>query len=328
MEETIKICKTCLVEKSVNDFAEYSIARMKGKKKPHCRSCEAKKQRDYYKNNPQAYEKQKELERNRWQRKRDEELITLTEKLGKEKFCTKCGFTGPIDKFYNSNRQIKNAVNKVRLRGTCLTCYREKEKQWRDANPDKMKIAYKKTYARRKNDEQHKLQRSEYQKNRYLNDESYREQRKERDRMFKNSPKGIWRRLLSNALTQLKTTRPKQTRTLTLLGYSHETLFNIVGSKPEGNYHLDHSIPLSWMVNETPVSIACDFNNLTWITEYDNLAKNNRYSNPVNVEYFNKVKQYIKPQYHSRFIVVENKIHDNQKQIIMDRWSKGLSSVI
>ena len=111
----------------------------------------------------------------------------------------------------------------------------------------------------------------------------------------------------------MRTVRPKQTRTLTLLGYTHETLFEIVGTKPEGNYHLDHSIPLSWMVSTTPPSIACHLDNLSWITEKDNLAKNNIYSNPVSESYFNTLKTYIKPDFINRFIITDGVVHDVKK---------------
>jgi hypothetical protein len=318
-----KVCRTCSEDKNIS---EYSVWSGRKSHRPDCKSCVAKKQRDYLHNNPKIYEKTKERERKKWANKRGEELKVLNIKIGKIKKCTKCGYEGPIENF-EKDSSVKNAINKVRLRGTCKPCGNIREKEWRENNPDKIKNYNKKVYARRKNDvnfmEMNKIHTKEYNSR-----EEVREKRNTASKKIKNSPIGTWRRLLSNALHQLKTIRPKQTRTFELLGYTHTELFNVVGNKPNGDYHLDHSIPLSWMVSTTPPSIACHLNNLSWLTEIDNLAKNNRYANSVPVTYFNLVKPYIKEEYLNRFVISESFVIDSEKELILSRWSKGLSSVV
>lgn len=319
-----KVCRKCNLEKPLSDYSIWS-----GRKshRPDCKKCVSAKQRSYLKDNPHVYDKVKEQQTEKYWVKRNSELPELEKVVGKIKTCSKCGFTGDVSKFKvaKSNRPIP--MDKKVLKGTCIPCANKREENWRKNNPDKMKVYYKNTYNRRKKDEEFQQERKEYQRNRLQTNPEYRKKKQERDRLNKQSPIGIWRRLLSNGLKQLKTVRPKQTRTLTLLGYTHETLFTIVGNKPEGNYHLDHSIPLSWMESHTPPSIACHTDNLTWISESDNLAKNNRYSNPVSINYFNMVKGYIKPNYISRFSIFDNIVYDNMKDFILEQWSKKESSI-
>jgi hypothetical protein len=318
-----KVCRTCSEEKNITEFSIWS-----GRKsyRPDCKMCIAKKQREYLKTNEDVYERTVQRQREKWRNDRQKELELLTPKLGKIKKCTKCGYEGPIKNF-ERDASTKNAISKIRLRGTCKPCAIEKEKEWRENNPDKIKQYNKKTYARRKNDAEFMSYKKNHSKE-YNSREEVKDRRNEAGRKMKNSPIGLWRRLLSNALTQLKTVRPKQTRTFKLLGYSHTELFNVVGDRPNGDYHLDHSIPLSWMVSNTPPSIACGLNNLTWLTETDNLAKNNRYANPVTLDYFKLVKDYIKEEYLNRFVIDGDLVIDSHKEVILERWSKGLSSVL
>ncbi len=317
-----KICRTCNVEKTINKFSIWS-----GRKsyRPDCKDCINNKQKKYLKENPETYSKVKKAQLEKYWVKRNEELPSLQEKIGKIKICTSCGYEGSVNDFAR-DASVKNSLSKVRLRGTCKPCKNIRQNEWVEKNPDKLKTYNKKTYNRRKKDKVFMEKRKEQQHIYYQRPE-VKEKKREKDRINKQKPSGLWRRLLANALTQLKTVRPKQTRTLTLLGYTHETLFNIVGSKPEGNYHLDHSIPLSWMVSTTPPSIACHLDNLSWITEKNNLAKNNRYSNPVSESYFNILKTYIKPNFINRFIITDGVVYDLKKDFILEQWDKGESSV-
>ena len=319
-----KVCRKCGVEKTLNQYSVWS-----GRKshRPDCKSCVAKKQREYLNENPEQYNKVKKTQAKKYWVKRNEELPELKKVIGKIKTCSKCGFIGDVSLFKVRKSVKPILIDKKVLKGTCLPCAKQRENEWAKNNPDKRKVYYKNTYNRRKKDEEFQKERKEYQRKKLQEDPEYRKKKQERDRINKQSPIGIWRRLLANALNQLRTVRPKQTRTLTLLGYTHETLFEIVGTKPEGNYHLDHSIPLSWMVNTTPPSIACHLDNLSWITEKDNLAKNNIYSNPVSESYFKILKTYIKPNFINRFIITDGIVYDVKKDFILEQWSKNESCV-
>ena len=318
-----KVCRKCRVEKTLNQYSVWS-----GRKshRPDCKSCVSKKQREYLNENPEQYDKVKKTQAKKYWVKRNEELPELIKVIGKIKTCSKCGFTGDVSLFKVRKSVKPVLIDKKVLKGTCLPCAKQRENEWAKNNPDKRKVYYKNTYNRRKKDLDFVKEKKEKDKL-YNQKPEVKEKKREKDRINKQKPNGIWRRLLANALTQLKTVRPKQTRTLTLLGYTHETLFDIVGSKPDGDYHLDHSIPLSWMVNTTPPSIACHLDNLSWITERDNLAKNNRYSNPVSESYFNILKTYIKPNFINRFIIADGIVYDVKKDFILEQWSKNESCV-
>jgi hypothetical protein len=317
-----KVCRTCNLDKSLD---QYSIWSGRKSHRPDCKSCVNEKQKRYLKSNPETYNKVKKVQLQKYWVKRNEELPLLKEKIGKIKICTTCGFEGDISNFKDAS--VKNSLSKVRLRGTCKTCENARENEWIKNNPDKVKIYHKKTYNRRKKDVVFTEKKKQQQKL-YHQRPEVKKRHNEKSRLVHKSPKGIWRRLLSNALTQLKTTRPKQTRTLSLLGFTHEDLFIKVGNKPSGDYHLDHIIPLSWMVNNTPPSIACHLDNLSWITGDENKSKGNRFANSVSLDYFNKVIQYIKPEYKIRFVVSGDYVHDNKKSFILEQWAKGESSIV
>jgi hypothetical protein len=64
-----------------------------------------------------------------------------------------------------------------------------------------------------------------------------------------------------------------------------------------GNIHIDHKIPLSWFEKHTPIYIINNLSNLQPLLSFDNTSKSNKYSHPVDIEYFDLCKIFIKEKY-------------------------------
>jgi hypothetical protein len=323
MEPTeFKCCRKCGETKPISNYSKWPN---RNSYRPDCKPCVAAKQRDYLNTNLKAKERTRELSNQRYWQNRNQELPELLKKLETTRFCTTCGYEGPINEFVSSKAKV-GAITKTRLRGTCIPCHEKRTKDWIQRNPDKMKSYYKKTYARRKQDDVYMKNKKEYDRIKLQTDPEFRKKKQERDRYKKkNDPTSIWRRLLSNTLRQMGTV--KTDRTQVMLGYSATNLFNHLGSKPNNSDHIDHNIPLSWFITNTPPSIACNLNNLSWLSEHENLAKNNKYANPITLDYYNQVKHFIKDEFQNRFFQKANMIVDCKKDFIIDRWSKNLSCV-
>ena len=61
--------------------------------------------------------------------------------------------------------------------------------------------------------------------------------------------------------------------------------------------HVDHKIPISWFIHETPPNIVNDLRNLQPLSSKENYTKNNKYCHPINKSYYDVVLEYILPQY-------------------------------
>jgi len=321
MEET-KCCRTCGINQPMSLYGKYSN---RNSLKPDCNPCIAKKQREYLTNNPKVKERRAEVEKQKYWEKRNKELPELIHKLQTIRICGTCGYQGTIDHF-KKPRGKQETIDKKRLKGTCKPCEKKRTKRWIENNPDKMKQYHKQTYARRKQDDDFIQKKKEYDRWKLQTDQEFRERRKQQQRENrKTSPIAIWRRLLSNTLNQLHTSKTDKTQKM--LGYSASELFQHLGEKQNTSDHIDHHIPLSWFKEKTNANLACNLQNLGWLTEKENLQKNNRYANPVEVDYFNKVKIYIKEEFIDRFSQQDNMMVDTKKDIILERWANKLSSV-
>lgn len=315
-----KQCRTCAEIKSLNEF-------YKRKNRPsydlNCNSCNAKKMALYRKSNPQYVEKMKQHNKEKYWTQREIQLIELKNKIGKIKICSTCGYEGPIEKF-KKDSSVVNSESKNRLRGTCKICHNQKQKLWREKNPDKIKLSNKKTYDRRKSDINFMQQKKLMDKHLYQNNESYRRKKRIREKnRAKNSPISLWRRLLKNSLTQLS--QKKKTSTQKQLGYVSHQLFDAIGHKPAENYALDHKIPLSWLESNTPTHIACDIRNLHWITNEENQRKNNWYADAIVKDFYVNISEFIKEKYKKRFIEINGLFYDKQKDYILKCWSENKS---
>lgn len=89
----------------------------------------------------------------------------------------------------------------------------------------------------------------------------------------------------------------KTNTTEIMLGYSYKQLIAALGKVPELNENIDHKIPITWFINITDCKLINDLQNLQILTKTENSKKNNFYSHPVSFEYFEMVKDKLKPQY-------------------------------
>lgn len=315
-----KTCKTCKVEKPLSEFYKRTN---RPSHDAHCRECRAQQQRQYRIDHPEYVEKRAQQQKEKYWQDRNAELPELLQKVGKIKVCTTCGYEGDI-KDFKKDASTKNAVSKIRLRGTCKKCANQRTQKWLDQNPEKRKTYNKRTYDKRVQDPNFKQYKKDIDKQLLQNPE-YREKKRQRDRQQKQKPIGIWRRLLANSLRQLGQT--KTTRTQILLGYTANELFNTLGVKPTENHALDHKVPLSWLLPTTPPNIACNLNNLHWLTEEDNQKKNNWYADPIPKDYFIILQPHIKPEYQTRLVKVGDEYHDNKKEHILDAWRNNRSCI-
>ena len=81
------------------------------------------------------------------------------------------------------------------------------------------------------------------------------------------------------------------------LGFTKKEFYDKFPIIPKG-YDIDHCIPLSWFIKDTPISISCSLHNLQLLTKEENSLKNNKfYHEPSDIEYFKKCVKYIDKKY-------------------------------
>lgn len=97
---------------------------------------------------------------------------------------------------------------------------------------------------------------------------------------------------------RLKTTKVNTTEIM--LGYSYNTLIECLGKVPDLNENIDHKIPITWFIDIADCKLINNLNNLQILTKSENSKKNNFYSHPVSFEYFEMVKDKLKPQYKNK----------------------------
>jgi len=141
---------------------------------------------------------------------------------------------------------------------------KEKNKKWREKNPEKHK----------------EYNRLSAKKSRKTQPEKHR-----------------WRYILKETLKKLN--KNKNDKTIVLLGYSPKELKEYLQTLSINwyDYEIDHKIPLTWFISDTPVRLVNDFRNLQLLNKSKNSKKRNFYMDEVDLEYFNEVKQYIKKEY-------------------------------
>ena len=72
-----------------------------------------------------------------------------------------------------------------------------------------------------------------------------------------------------------------------------ESLF--IGDMNWGNIEIDHKIPITWFKSLTPLIYINDLRNLQPLFIKDNRSKAATYCHPIEEEYYNIIKMYIKP---------------------------------
>jgi hypothetical protein len=224
-------------------------------------------------------------------------LRYLLEKHTTKTICCQC---------VNIKEKNEMAITKDRPR-TCIECVLPKERK--DA----------KEYARKKrkslgNEKYNEIQR-EYRKN--LSPEKKYELYKKTQQWKSNKPNWgnkpmsqeevICRRLLHLTIRALDTN--KTTSTYVELGYTPQEFLNVVGDK-QINCDLDHKIPISWFKKHTPFSIVNSLDNLQWVDSKYNRAKQNFWFDNISSDFFNVIKQHIKENKLSRFVVDSEIVYD------------------
>ena len=208
------------------------------------------------------------------------------------KICRICGKLKNLDNFHKKKgakdgcrNECKECCKDIQKKYKTASDYKEKRSEYDKNRYDdiKDKILERKKEYHKENQEKILKQKSEYRKTeRYKI--VYKEYRKEnRDRYSKiqkkyreNNPHCVaWRSILYSTLKRLGT--HKQGHTIDMLGYSAvqlkhhiENLFTTgMTWENHGEWHIDHIVPVSSFLANTPVSVVCALSNLQplWATE-------------------------------------------------------------
>lgn len=120
-----------------------------------------------------------------------------------------------------------------------------------------------------------------YEKNRVLNDPDY--------RLVKRMRKVVYR-LIKN----------KKEPTFSILGYSKKQLIGWLGRYPDINESIDHRVPVSWFTADAPIRIVSHYRNLQILKREDNSKKANKYSHPIDFDYYTMAINFIKDKYKNK----------------------------
>lgn len=230
--------------------------------------------------------------------------------LGLKK-CTRCGEVKSHDHFYKTGEGLS---------GRCRECTSEEGKSYLLKN--KEEINKRRKLNRRKNIEKYTIKsRASYHRNKEKNREKrlqyYLKNRefilaKKKEYGKKNSKsKNEYNKYLyrTNDEYRVKLNVSKRLReaiinksdvTKNILGYGLDDLVIALGRIPVPGEHIDHKIPLNWFEKGSDPKITFSLSNLQILTASDNCSKADRYADPVEKEYYNKVIHIIKPEYREK----------------------------
>lgn len=147
------------------------------------------------------------------------------------------------------------------------------EKAWRKKNPN-YSIEYYHTHK-----EPWLKRTADYRRTKYQNDPSYRIQQ-----------------VLSTQIWYYLSGKGKENRTVNLLGYTIEDFIRVCGVGEE-NQQIDHKIPITWFIDNTPIHIMWHLDNLQWLDSKQNKRKGNRYADPVLDSYLQIALPHIKENF-------------------------------
>lgn len=176
-----------------------------------------------------------------------------------EKKCSICMVIKPANNFDRNMRNLSGLVY------DCKECRSKKTKQMYLANPEKYKEKSTKIYNQTKNTEAFKNKKREYQK-RKMSDPHYVLTRRLRNRLYYALQKKSWKKntkfseYIGCSLEELKIHLEKQFIT----GMSWEN---------QGEWHIDHIIPLDSATSEEELYKLCHFTNLQPMWAADNIKK-------------------------------------------------------
>jgi len=251
------------------------------------------------------------------------------------KKCNKCNIEKPLNEYYLINSQY--------YQPKCKICYKQKNKEWRDKNKEKVKQYYTDNKAEliEKSKDKYKNNKEYFQnyyktyyedpKNVYLQSERNKKWNGNnptysKDYYYKNKETLLpyyrkwnkeyyskhphlrrWRNLLNNSLKQLNTN--KQDNTIELLKYSPLELKEHLDKQGMdwNKHHIDHKIPVTWFKSNTPPHIVNDLRNLQPINANENKSKSNKFGNLVPSSYIYDIETYVKKQYKDKLWQLEDK---------------------
>ena len=192
------------------------------------------------------------------------------------KTCRICQLDKPLSKFYVDRKSKDGHFH------YCKNCAIEKNKKWRERNKEHLKTYRKNLYAL-KSEEAKKLVKSWRNENRDRHNSYKREYRKlkrAKDPLFK----------LRETLSVRTTTAfklkgwSKNSKTQEMLGADYKTVMSHIESRfkegmnwdNQGEWHVDHIIPLSSAKTEQELIELCHYTNLQPLWAEENMSKGNK----------------------------------------------------
>lgn len=184
------------------------------------------------------------------------------------KVCSKCGVTQNVSEFR------KDITKKDGLRPECKLCVKSYEMSRRTDNPTMMQEKLKNFY--KDNPEK----RKEYRENYKLRKHEQRKERRDSDPVF-----NLTNRIRCRLWKYLKTLNiTKTNKTFEIVGCSPQFLKEHLESQfvdgmnwgNQGNWHIDHIIPLSSAKTEDELYKLCHYTNLQPLWAEDNIKKSNK----------------------------------------------------
>ena len=203
------------------------------------------------------------------------------------KNCTICKIDKPLNEFGNRK------VSKDGLDYYCCACRR---KYYEDRKHNYNLKEYQKNYKRVISEERKLYVKKYCEKNQY----KYRIKKIKIDKGTFNSyttkriNKLIHRTLLYKDEQKLKKSKD-------YLGWTKEDFLEKFGNIQE-NYHIDHKIPVSWFLKDTPIDLINSLDNLQLLSKEENLRKSNKFCHIVSIDFFIKIKGYIYKDYINNII--------------------------
>lgn len=209
------------------------------------------------------------------------------------KECSICGIEKPLEEYNRCQRKCKGCESLSR----CYVCREVKDasqfrKGLRRCNPcdnklhvewDKNKPTTNVDRAKWKRARDSKKERG-YKAPENLNNKIIKRMRNSVKEVFKN-----WN-------------KDKVQRTINMLEYSKEEFFKKFPEIPKG-MDLDHKIPVSWFIIDSPISIIHHLDNLQLLSKEENCSKKNYYSHPIPQEYYDRASPHIKTEYINKLII-------------------------
>lgn len=217
------------------------------------------------------------------------------------KKCNGCFEVKPVSEFGKESR-AKNGY-KPRCKKCCNADYNSRYPKFKENKLAVCKVRYQ-----NKKEEITKVVNAYYEKNkvkilaynkeyRLLNTESRnKSQRKYHDENKLTNLRYRTTRAYRKLLYRLKVNKYGKT-TSEMLGYTYSDLIIKLGREPNIDEAVDHKIPVSWFLDIAEVRLINHLDNLQILTKTENGKKLNSFCHPVNAQYFELIKDKIKPKY-------------------------------